>query len=111
MPIRSRRLIEPRLPHRNIKPKTASIKSKELWIPLISMIVSAIVGLSAVISGAIMQKRINDSQLEMKKFELFDKPKREGYASFMRALAMTHESAYLNRNPDDLASKMNAIED
>ncbi len=61
-----------------------------MWVPLLSMFVA----LTAVASSTFLQSKGINTQVEMKKYETVFKPKQEGYASFMKSLAETFDSAY-----------------
>lgn len=51
-----------------------------MWIPLLSLFIA----LSAVISSAYMQIRNNNTQVDLKRYEVTFKTKQDAYSSFMR---------------------------
>lgn len=80
-------------------------KWTNIWIPLVSLIVA----LSAVLSSVYMQQKTQESQIEMKKYEISFKPKQQNYSAFIGNLFYAFESAG-QMNHITLRSNLDRIE-
>ncbi len=76
-----------------------------IWMPVLSMLVA----LTAILSGAYLQSRGISSQAELKKYEVSFKPKEDGYGLFMRSVIDSYENAYKN-NIDGLVTSLDKTE-
>jgi hypothetical protein len=80
-------------------------KWASLWVPILS----SVIALTAVISGAYLQIRNNRTQVELKRYEVTYRGKQESYASFMKYLFGAFEGAS-KRNNDLLVKSLDGIE-
>jgi hypothetical protein len=88
--------------------ETTDFKIKKwtnIWIPLVSLIVA----LSSVLSSVYMQQKTQETQVEMKKYEISFKPKQLNYSAFIGNLFYAFESAR-QMNPTTLRSNLDRIE-
>jgi hypothetical protein len=77
--------------------RTANLNSREekmrrmstIWVPVLSTAVA----LSAILAGAMGQSQNAVTQAQLTRFQVVFKPKQEGYAQFMKALAEAYHHA------------------
>lgn len=93
---------------RNAEIETSDFKIKmitNIWLPIVSLIVA----LSSVLSSVYMQHRTQESQIELKKYEISFSPKQLNYSAFISNLFYAFESAE-QMNPITLPSNIDRIE-
>lgn len=66
-------------------------KTKELWIPLISILASILIALGTIIITSYWQFQNIQTQKEIKKLEVSFKPKQEGYSEFMKSISVAFQ--------------------
>ena len=93
--------------------RKASIEAREekgkRWANIRMPLLSLVIALAAVISSAYIQIRTNNTQAELKKYEVTFRTKQDAYSSFMRYVLTSFESAYKN-DVDSLIGNLGRLE-